>query len=162
VSIPKKDEITYTWERAIRPPESGPDSVFIKRPFPDEILELHREAWAWGVARYNPKWRDLPELRFNIRMTRTVGQAGYRWAKRDGETYPVRVITLGFNGLTRGTLLHEIAHHLVGLEADHGPIFCRCALDLYVAFLGVNETAALEIAASLGVRVAWPTEARAA
>lgn len=145
----------YSWERAICPPELWPASVVRKRPFSAEFVAFYHEAWAWGVERFAPTCRDLPELRFNLRLRRAAGIAGLVWVKRGGE-FLVPGITLSFHGITRKTLLHETAHHLAGLRVDHGPAFCRVALDLYVQFLGVDEARAIEVAVVHGVQVAPP------
>lgn len=133
----------YRWERAILPPEAGPSRVVVRRPFEDEFLQLHREAWAWGVERFTPDMRHLPDLRFSSRATRRLGAAGFRGRRIDGKEYMVPTITLSFNGIKRAVLLHEQAHWLTGWRTGHTARFCRIALDLYVRFLGIDETSAL-------------------
>jgi hypothetical protein len=150
----------YAWERAIRPPEEQPSAISVRKPFTPEFLRFFVDAWDYGFGLYGnskvKKWPNMvaadrpPRLRFSIRLRRASGTAGFSFG-RDDRLRPT--ITIGSMGMTRHTLLHELAHVLTAGDG-HGPDFCRVALDLYVKFLSVDEAQALKLADEYGVKIA--------
>lgn len=68
--------------------------------------------------------------------------------------YGRRVIKLPKWARTEFVILHEIAHHLVGLENGHRPAFASCLLDLVRHFLGKEAADGLQVGYHLkGVKV---------
>jgi hypothetical protein len=162
-TVPRDDpqrQRCYDWERAFRPVEPQPVGIPVRHPFKPEFLQFFATAWEYGCGLHGnsraKKWPQYiaadnpPRLRFSIRLRSARGHAGFSFG-RAGIWRPT--LTIGGNGMTRGVLLHEMAHVLTTGDG-HGPDFCRVALDLYVKFLGVDEGVALRLADEHGVRIA--------
>lgn len=149
----------YAWERSFRPVEETPAAISVRKPFAPEFLQFFATAWEYGYGLHGksrvrelPQFvcaERLPKLRYCNRLRRVRAMADMRF-DRKGVFGPT--ITMG-PLYTRPILLHEIAHVLTNGDW-HGPDFCRVALDLYVKFLGVEESHALWFARQHGVRVA--------
>lgn len=148
----------YKYEAALLPAEDLPSEVSLRDPFPAWLLEFYGEVCAWAARKYRPAWRGhQPPLKFSSRMIQYSGTAGYIHVGAGEYELGIR---LGFCGLTKRTLLHEIAHLIAGTAngEGHGPKFCRIALDLYVEFLGVDEHEALSLARKHRVEIAAAAE----
>lgn len=63
-------------------------------------------------------------------------ERGRGGGRASGTYYSGRVITLGVWARQPVVILHEIAHHLAGLDAEHGPHFTAVMLKLVRAVLG--------------------------
>jgi len=141
----------YAWEHEFTPHEDTPAAINPRRPFSEEFLRFHAEAWSWGFERWGRSLVSTdalgkstitavpPKLRYSYRLRSASGHAGVRF-DRGGKLGPI--ITFGQRGPTRKTLLHEQAH-LLTCGDRHGPRFCAVALDLYEQFLGASRTVAI-------------------
>jgi putative metallohydrolase (TIGR04338 family) len=63
-------------------------------------------------------------------------ERGKGGGRASGTYYSGRVITLGVWARQPAVILHEIAHHLAGLDAEHGPHYAAVMLKLVRAVLG--------------------------
>lgn len=63
-------------------------------------------------------------------------ERGKGGGRASGTYYSGRVITLGVWARQPVVILHEIAHHLAGLDAEHGPHYTAVMLKLVRAVLG--------------------------
>ena len=63
-------------------------------------------------------------------------ERGKGGGRASGTVYSGRVITLGVWARQPVVILHEIAHHLAGLDAEHGPHFVSVMLKLVRSVLG--------------------------
>lgn len=139
----------YRWERAFVPKDKSVTRVLLKnRSFSPEFLNFYETVWRWGVERYGYHTDELPPLKRNLKMTRKSGYAGFINAGNGIYKFGIK---LGWP--RKDVLLHEMAHIFAGTGHGHGPLFCRVALDLYIKYLGVNETQALALADAHGVEI---------
>ncbi|NDC49477.1 MAG: hypothetical protein EBZ61_10445 [Micrococcales bacterium] len=63
-------------------------------------------------------------------------EKGKGGGRASGSAYSGRVITLGVWARQPVVILHEIAHHLAGLDAEHGPHYASVMLKLVRSVLG--------------------------
>ncbi len=63
-------------------------------------------------------------------------EAGKGGGRARGNYYSGRVISLGVWARQPAVILHEIAHHLAGLDAEHGPHYAAVMLKLVRQVLG--------------------------
>jgi hypothetical protein len=63
-------------------------------------------------------------------------ERGKGGGQASGSAYSGRVITLGVWARQPVVILHEITHHLAGLDAEHGPHFTAVMLKLVRSVLG--------------------------
>ena len=63
-------------------------------------------------------------------------ERGKGGGRASGSAYSGRVITLGVWARQPVVILHEIAHHLAGLDAEHGPHYASVMLKLVRSVLG--------------------------
>ncbi len=88
-------------------------------------------------------WRARQGDRGIGHVTVRDGRGRSRTACADYFVGTGRVIKLPLWGRTRPVILHELAHHLAGLEAKHGPDFARAYLDLVRRWIGRDAAARL-------------------
>lgn len=112
--------------------------------------------------RYPKRVASLRRDGIHVIASRNGGKASFGlWEDDDGRQRTGWTIGLGVWARQEFIVLHEVAHHLVGLRQHHGWQFCACLLFLTRRYLGAEAHAALEAAYKAGrIRYRAPRQGR--